>query len=304
MPRIRTIKPEFPQSESMGRVSRDARLLFIQIWTLCDDSGRTRAASRMLASLLFPYDDDAPSLIDDWLEELEREGCITRHQLECGTYLQVCNWLTHQKIDKPSVSKIPPLDESSRILANPRERSLLDQGSRTKDQGRDQGLGEDQGTQSPTAPSLPALCEKPHKPARKKPEAAPTAEVWAAYSTAYALRYAVEPVRNAKGNGMLAKLLHRIPAADAPHVAASYVASNSALYVRARHCIDLLLRDAEALHTDWRRGVGVTHHEATALDRTQTNYNAFEPLLREARQREALHGVQAIDLPKVAAPTH
>ena len=49
MARIRTIKPEFPQSESMGRVSRDARLLFVQLWCICDDHGRTRAASRMLA---------------------------------------------------------------------------------------------------------------------------------------------------------------------------------------------------------------------------------------------------------------
>jgi len=137
MARIRSIKPEFPQSESMGRVSRDARLLFIQIWTICDDSGRTRAASRMLASLLFPYDDDAPKLIDGWLGELEREGCIVRYQVDDGTYLEVCNWLNHQKIDKPSRSKIPAFDESSRILANPRERSSLDQGSRIKDQGRE-----------------------------------------------------------------------------------------------------------------------------------------------------------------------
>lgn len=36
MARIRTIKPEFPQSETMGRVSRDARLLFIQLWTVAE----------------------------------------------------------------------------------------------------------------------------------------------------------------------------------------------------------------------------------------------------------------------------
>ena len=133
MARIRTIKPEFPQSESMGRVSRDARLLFIELWTICDDSGRTRAASRMLASLLFPYDNDAPGLIDGWLEELEREDCIVRYQVDGCTYLQVRKWLSHQKIDKPSPSKIAEFDESSRILANPRERSSEDQGSRIKD---------------------------------------------------------------------------------------------------------------------------------------------------------------------------
>ncbi|MDE2467333.1 MAG: hypothetical protein KGL35_00935 [Bradyrhizobium sp.] len=148
MARIRTIKPEFPQSESMGRVSRDARLLFVMLWTLCDDSGRTRAASRMLASLLFPYDDDAKDLIDGWLAELEREQCIVCYQVEGQSYLQVCKWLNHQKIDRPSESKIPPFDESSRDLANPRETSSLDQGSRIKDQGEEKDRKE-----KPTAPS-------------------------------------------------------------------------------------------------------------------------------------------------------
>lgn len=128
MARIRTIKPEFPQSESMGRVSRNARLLFVLLWTLCDDSGRARGNSRMLASLLFPYDDDAPALIDGWIAELQKESCIERYSADGSTYIEIVNWLNHQKIDKPSPSKIPAFSESSRILANPRECSSVDQG--------------------------------------------------------------------------------------------------------------------------------------------------------------------------------
>jgi hypothetical protein len=152
MARIRTIKPEFPQSESMGRVSRDARLCFVQMWTIADDSGRLRGNSRMLASLLFPYDDDAPELIDGWLAELEREGCISRYLADGSTYIEIANWLSHQKIDKPSPSKIPAFDESSRVLANPRERSSLDQGSRIKDQGP--GTKEE-GKRKRSPPTLP-----------------------------------------------------------------------------------------------------------------------------------------------------
>jgi hypothetical protein len=118
--RIRTIKPEFPQSESMGNVSRDARLLFVMLWPVCDDHGRTRAASRMLASTLFPYDTDAPGLIDGWLDELEREGCITRYKVNGSTFLEICNWLTHQKIDKPSKPVFPLPPET---VANAREDS-------------------------------------------------------------------------------------------------------------------------------------------------------------------------------------
>jgi len=145
MARIRSIKPELPQSESMGNISRDARLLFILTWTIADDSGRLRGNSRMLASLLFPYDNDAPDLIDNWLNELVEEGCIIIYSLGNSTYIQIVKWLNHQKIDRPSVSKIPEFDESARILANPRVRikGSKDQGS--KDQGsKDQG-SKDQG---------------------------------------------------------------------------------------------------------------------------------------------------------------
>jgi hypothetical protein len=117
MGRIRSIKPEFPQSETIGNLSRDARLLFIQLWTIVDDDGKARAASRMLASLLYPYDDDAPKLIEKWLGELEREQCLIRYDVDGSRYLKLTNWLKHQKIDHPSRSKFPDPRESSRILA-------------------------------------------------------------------------------------------------------------------------------------------------------------------------------------------
>jgi hypothetical protein len=138
MARIRTIKPEFPQSESMGAVSRDARLLFIMLFTLADDEGRLRGNSRMLASLLFPYDLDAPKLIDKWVDELITQRCIIRYQIEDATYVEICKWLNHQKIDRPSKSKIPAPPEDSREFAKIREDSSEDQG---RDQGKDQGSG-------------------------------------------------------------------------------------------------------------------------------------------------------------------
>jgi len=141
MGRIRTIKPEFPHSESMGRVSRDARLCFIMLWTIADDSGRLRGNSRMLASLLFPYDIDAPKHIDGWLDKLVEVKAIVRYNgKDGGSYIEICNWRSHQKIDKPSVSKLPAPDSSSIREASPNG----SEGSRgfvggSKDQGEDQG---------------------------------------------------------------------------------------------------------------------------------------------------------------------
>jgi hypothetical protein len=131
MARIRTIKPEFPQSETMGRLSRDARLLFIQLWTIADDEGRARASSRMLASLLYPYDDDARKLIGGWLDELEREQCIRRYEAEGSTYLEIVNWLKHQKIDHPSKSRLPAFVEFPRVFANVSRDLAPDLGPRT-----------------------------------------------------------------------------------------------------------------------------------------------------------------------------
>jgi hypothetical protein len=164
--RIRTIKPEFPQSESMGKVSRDARLLFVQMWTLADDSGRLRGNSRMLASLLFPYDDDAPSLISGWLSELERENCIVRYEgPDQSSYVQVCKWKSHQKIDKPSESKIPPPEscpprEPSRKVANALEPSIPSRARADQDQGPGRDQGEDQGPRKGEETALSFAMEK------------------------------------------------------------------------------------------------------------------------------------------------
>jgi len=132
MARIRTIKPEFPLSESVGQLSRDARLLFIQIWTVCDDEGRTRASSRVLASLLYPFDEDARGLIDGWVSELVRAELVTLYRHEGTTYLEVKNWRKHQKIDRPTPSRLPPI-EGSRVLVEPSR--VLDALPRTLDLG-------------------------------------------------------------------------------------------------------------------------------------------------------------------------
>lgn len=153
MARIRSIKPEFPQSESLGRVSREARLLFISLWTICDDEGRTRAASRLLASLLYPYDDDAPSLIDGWLTELSGIGAIRRYVVDGSTYLDIPNWLKHQKIDKPGKSRLPAFYGDSRTFENIREESTTDLGPRTLDLGKDLGVDGSAATVVASAPN-------------------------------------------------------------------------------------------------------------------------------------------------------
>ncbi len=126
MGRIRTIKPEFPQSESVGRLSREARLFFIQLWTIVDDEGRARGSSQILASLLYPYDGEISALVDEWVAETEREGMTRRYKVDGSTYIEVLNFNRHQKIERPSSSKLPEHSDSFGEDSSKAHRSLAE----------------------------------------------------------------------------------------------------------------------------------------------------------------------------------
>lgn len=77
---------------------------------------------------------------------------------------------------------------------------------------------------------------------------------WLAYAEAYRRQYGVDPIRNAKTNAQLCQLVDRLGADLAPQVAGFYPTHQHRLYVQARHPTNLLLRDAEALRTDFSPG--------------------------------------------------
>lgn len=118
---------------------------------------------------------------------------------------------------------------------------------------------------------------------------APSAAVWDAYSEAYEVRYGQKPIRNATVNAVLAQLVSRL-GAEAPDVARFYVGHNKAYYVSCSHAVQALLKDAEGLRTQWATGRQTTATQAQHADKTQTNFNAFAPLLAEARAKESIHG--------------
>lgn len=95
-------------------------------------------------------------------------------------------------------------------------------------------------------------------------------------------------MRNARVNSQISQFVSRIPADVAPQVAAFYVRHNDQFYVRNMHPVGLLLKDAEALHTQWVTGQTVTHSQARKIDETAGRVNVFQELINE-REREAQH---------------
>jgi hypothetical protein len=108
MARIRSIKPEFATDETLGRCSRDARLLFVCLWTVADDWGRFHAAPEVLRGRLYPYDGDVTaSMVAEWLKELDDSGRIRCYETESGRYGEVVNWTRHQRVDNAGRSYFP-----------------------------------------------------------------------------------------------------------------------------------------------------------------------------------------------------
>lgn len=156
MARIRTIKPEFPEDETMGRVSRDARLTFVLLWTQCDDHGRFRAATPLLKGHLYPYDEDIRNAdLDSWLEELARVGRIHIYEVDGQRYGEVCNWAKHQRIDNAGKSNLPepppPSGQSPQLAANRGDSPLDCRKGRegTSSSGLAASCGEDGGESPP-----------------------------------------------------------------------------------------------------------------------------------------------------------
>ena len=113
MARIRTVKPEAFVSESLAEVSVEAERTFFGLLTQSDDHGRHRDNAAIIAGLLWPLRAEHTSVhVEDDLHQLANAGLLCRYTgCDGRRYLHVVTWSAHQKIDKPSQSRLPVCPE-------------------------------------------------------------------------------------------------------------------------------------------------------------------------------------------------
>ena len=112
MARIRTVKPSFFTSMTIGELDLSARLTFIGLWTYVDDKGRAVDDARLVKAALWALDDrQTVKRVDDDLLSLEKRGFIERYVVDGRRYLRVRNWEKHQRINRPQASTLPPSPE-------------------------------------------------------------------------------------------------------------------------------------------------------------------------------------------------
>ena len=140
MARIRTVKPEFWMSEHLGRLTPLARLTYIGLINIADDDGRGRADVRWLWGQLHAYStSNTRRAFREALSSLKArdgQGIPFVHFYKVGgvSYYWLPTFCKHQRIDRPSKSRLPAPQDAEEIRQALVDDSALEQGSGIRDQ--------------------------------------------------------------------------------------------------------------------------------------------------------------------------
>lgn len=166
MARIRTIKPELATSLTVASWSLLAQALWPRLFCHMDDAGRSVYDPRLIGAAVAPLMDEVrPADIDAVVTEWASTGSVQLYTDGGRTYLQVSEWESHQRINRPTASVLPAPGNSPEFVpvATPAEPSstthaLLTEDSRGERKGREQGR-EQGNTLVPISGSGPADAE-------------------------------------------------------------------------------------------------------------------------------------------------
>jgi hypothetical protein len=123
MPRIRSLKPEHRQHRKVGPLSDREYRLWVGMICEADDQGRLVADPRQLRVLIFGYQQITDDDVEEAIQKLTKVGLIDLYEVDKVRYANFPSWHDHQRINRPTPSKLPAqsasvsgqgsLDESS-----------------------------------------------------------------------------------------------------------------------------------------------------------------------------------------------
>lgn len=172
MARIRSIKPEFWTSEQVVELSPTTRLLFIGMWTFCDDRGIHPASCKTLKMEVFPGDDFTSSDIEQMMAAIIQAGLVLEYQgIDGKYYWAVTGWDKHQKVEKPNYKHPAPPKFADQSPTN--RRPIADQSTPEGKGGEGRGRGKELegrgGEFAETPPAPPDNFENENTPTTTTP---------------------------------------------------------------------------------------------------------------------------------------
>lgn len=116
MARIRSIKPEAAKSLTLASWPREVRLAWHYLSMYLDDQGRGVENLRSILGECFPNDRDVTEAkLAKWLELMlqpprlkpKDDPALCRYVIDGVTYIHAPNFKRHQKINRPTRSRLP-----------------------------------------------------------------------------------------------------------------------------------------------------------------------------------------------------
>ena len=109
MRRIRTIKPSFTENESLSALPAETHLFAAGLLTYVDDEGFFNAHPGLVKASVFPLRETSLS-VQEMLKQLAEIGFIRLGIASNGrVYGHIVKFLEHQRVNRPTPSKISPL---------------------------------------------------------------------------------------------------------------------------------------------------------------------------------------------------
>lgn len=127
MTRIRTLKPDLWLSPDFRALSVLGKLGFIALISNADDQGRVRTNATHLGEVFL---EAIPSEVQRQLDLMEQRGMIVTYAKTGADYVAVVNFISHQRIDKPTASKLPAPPTHKRRTKRQMELGLLTERSK------------------------------------------------------------------------------------------------------------------------------------------------------------------------------
>jgi hypothetical protein len=124
MPRIRTLKPEHRQHRKIGPLSDRAYRLWVSMILEADDHGRLVCDADQLRALTWPYHPKVNAAnVEDAILELARLKLVRLYIYNDVRYADFPSWSDHQRIQHPSIERLPCYQEDTAANINPPESS-------------------------------------------------------------------------------------------------------------------------------------------------------------------------------------
>lgn len=195
MARIRSVKPELRTSKVVTAWPFDLRYFWVLLWGYLDDYGRGQDIAKTIAGDCYPLDDAITAkTVERWLSILATKPAgrddapLCRYEILGNRYIHAVNWKEHQRVNRPTRSRIPPcplhellMDENTEPLPD----SLSEEFSEPLNVGggrREEGGRKGEGDSLNPAPRPNAWCPKhpggSDDPCRSCGTARQAAEAW------------------------------------------------------------------------------------------------------------------------------